>query len=519
MSSCECRDPDKEVVDLRKNKTTAMRLSIGLLENPSKWRKRAVERIDLTSASFAERKKSIECAPLRDVLNDIAGYLPRIRSHHKRAKLWLPIGNFPKGPLIDFDLRIAEEPGFLLTKDLHSEIHANRILRLARTARITTHHPTLEVALKEIFGFTTGLWQNIHGNVKPEPEPMRELILRFLNAEGIYGWADTPLTPLDIYNWWYSSIDFINRSANSRMVATIDNAAAVPLLALPAIAQTMASNNTPICNRNDVSAILDLLKAFLEDAKQKTGNKITGEERAANKIEILYASYGDHWDAISECEVPLDEPFMIKTSETRGLHLGSPGEVANSFSRQKGWVSRKSSSQLVVWKDAKSNHVNIRVKDANVELVHDGVKALSERHEVINELPKYFESTPEFLGFYDTRNDRHFRLWIDLPLTTSTPTKVSRWVILSLASTALIAFGFFALHWFGVGNATMSGADVAVILVPSAIAASLLLVREASTLSTELTKEWSIGTAAVLVLLWLGTLIAYGSEKISWGGA
>lgn len=92
-------------------------------------------------------------------------------------------------------------------------------------------------------------------------------------------------------------------------------------------------------------------------------------------------------------------------------------------------------------------------------------------------------------------------------------------MILGLIASALMAFIIFVLHWFGVGSGKreMSGADVAVILVPSAIAASLLLVRESSTLSTELNKRSSIATASALVVLWVCTLIAYAVERIEWG--
>lgn len=63
----------------------------------------------------------------------------------------------------------------------------------------------------------------------------------------------------------------------------------------------------------------------------------------------------------------------------------------------------------------------------------------------------------------------------------------------------------------------MTGADIAVILVPSAIAASLLIVREVSTLSTEINKGWTLATGGVLMVLWFSTLIAYGLSAINWG--
>ncbi|WP_327727127.1 hypothetical protein OG250_07400 [Streptomyces sp. NBC_00487] len=467
---------------------------------------RAVEKVELTSASWANRSRSIQVEPLRKHIKEY------VDIDDKRATLWLPVGNFPKGPLLDFDLEVAEGSAYLLRMADHSEIFAQYIADLARDAGIVIP-ADVKRFLEGVFRFTPASWQDLHQEKRLSPQRRQELVLRYLNRNPIMGWSDQPLT-VDVIHGWDELIEPIRRLVGWRMVPTIDNVAANPLLALPG-ASELNSGALRLSGRGAVELLLEALRDFLVLAcgKAERGN---GDAR---KLLIHYADYGDHWDAIARCTIPLDEPFLIKTSERRGLHLGEPGEVASSHSKPRSWYPKNSSSQLVVWGDAQSNHVNIRVTDTNVELRVKRIRALNERHDVINMLPLYYEATPEFIGFYDSGRRRYFRIWVDLPLKTSTSATVGRLVILGLIASALMAFIIFVLHWFGVGSGKreMSGADVAVILVPSAIAASLLLVRESSTLSTELNKRSSIATASALVVLWVCTLIAYAVERIEWG--
>ncbi|MET9528027.1 hypothetical protein [Streptomyces coeruleorubidus] len=491
-----------------KDDKASIGVAVELLNSIKEWRSRAVERIDLTSASWADRRRSIQVEPLRGHIKT-----PKLLPHHKKATLWLPVGNFPKGPLLDFNLEVAGERPLLLRMNKHCNIFAQRIAFLATKADIPISSE-IEKFLEAIFCFTTASWQELHRERRLSPEARQECVLKYLKKYPIGGFPDGQLSP-GLVRYWDQKIEPIRNLVELRMVPTIDNASANPLLALRGAASISNKESNPLLldDERKVEQVLDALIDFLIAAYRKA--KMNNAE--AHKILIHYASYGDHWDAIAECTVPVDEPFLIKTAEKRGLHLGEPGEVASSHSKPRGWFQDRSSSQLVVWGDAQSNHVNIRVTDTNVELKVKRLRALTERHRVVNELPLYYEATPEFIGFYDSGRKRYFRLWIDLPLRSSAVATISRVVILGLIASALIAFGFFVFHWFDVGSGTMmSGTDVAVILIPSAIAASLLLIRESSTLSTELNKASSMATAMVLAVLWVCTLVAYAAQRIEW---
>lgn len=82
---------------------------------------------------------------------------------------------------------------------------------------------------------------------------------------------------------------------------------------------------------------------------------------------------------------------------------------------------------------------------------------------------------------------------------------------------ALIVFGW---NIDAVANcAKMNGVDAAVLLIPSTIAASVLIVVETSTLSTELDKRGRYVVAFILFALWVSAIILYFNGNISIGNA
>lgn len=512
---CEgLRDRERWTADLTEDKDVSDDISIALLHKPD-WRLRAVERIDLTSASWADRRRSIHVTPLREILgNDV-------HRCHTHARIVLPVGNFPRGPLLDFNLKVAEEPAFLLPRKEHSRIQAGYLAFLAEEAGIITDATTwpLKPLLMEIFNFTNGYWRRLRQpefrKIEPSPDERKELTLKYLIEKGTRNPKLANHLSPDAIHDWTKKIDPIRRMVEERLAESIDSAASNPLLALPGFYGYLA-----LVKESSISTLLADLRSFFLAVEAKANSVgLPPDKNPAEKLLKIYAAYGCYWDALAECTVPLDEPFIIKVAEKRGLHLGDPGENPDSsHSGPRRWMWRKTSSQLFVWADAGTNHLNVRVQDTNVELVTNDLRMLNDRLQVVSDWPEFHETTPELLAIYDSKPNRAYRVWIGFPLKTSTPATVARFVILGLTATAFAGFFFFLFHWLNAGgNKTMTGADVAVILVPSAIAASLLLVRESSTLSSEITKESSYIVALLLAALWIFTLCAYGVNKVDWG--
>ncbi|MFJ3728173.1 hypothetical protein ACIPYQ_37180 [Streptomyces sp. NPDC090045] len=463
-----------------------------LLLKDQKWRMRAVERIDLTSANWCERRRSVHAKELESVL------LPSgLVSGRNSMRLYLPIGSFHKGPLLDFNVRVAEEPAFLLPRAKHSRIHVKYLRLLAADAAVEMD-AGIEPLLVAIFGFASNPWEVfLQSEVRPSQGVINSLLCKYLERYGLPGWNAGPINITAVESW-RSSVEMTKGLVRDRAPENMLSAAENPILALPHMSVTVP-------DAASVLALLADLNIFLAAVLGQVASKDDTKRKAASRLLDFYASSGSHWSAIVDCTVSLSTPFMIKTSERRGLNLDS------SFP-----MKQRSSKQLVAFNDARSNHVSVRVIDMNVELASPTV--LDENSEPIDLTPDFKRATPELLSFYDANPDRPNRIWLHLPLKSSLPARVSRLVVLTLTATALIAFCFFVFNWLEIGGTqALTGADIAVILVPSAIAASLLIVREVSTLSTEINKGWTLATGGLLLLLWLATLIAYGLNGIDWG--
>ncbi|WP_406185884.1 hypothetical protein [Streptomyces sp. NBC_01006] len=472
------------------NEEDAESVAIALLDDLD-WRVRAVERIDLTSASWSDRKRSIHAKPLRSWLP------PSIKEGAaKEKRVYLPIGNFPKGPLLDFSVTVADRQGYLLTRKEHADIHVHYMQLLAAEAGVPMDAAQLDPLLSAIFSFATSPWQDflVPESEAPSPDVLEILICNYLNKGTIPGWRKGPID-IEMVREWSAALSETRKLVTDRVPSNLSSVTENPLLILPYVEIVDVSNSGRVLN------LFETLNRFLVEVSKKAETV-----EAAKKLVQLYAVSGSHWNAIAECTVPLDEPFMIKTWERRGLLT----ERARRSAKQ----------QLVLFRDAQSNHVSVRVSDANVELVASKVTVLDEGRTPLGRSTDFKRATPDLLAFYDGNPGRPERILLDLPLKSSHSATVSRFVILVLTASALLAFCFFLFHWAGAGGKeTMTGADIAVILIPAALAASLLLVRETSTLSTEVNKYWAMVVGVILLVLWISALIAYGVNGIDWGSS
>ncbi|MFJ9868072.1 hypothetical protein [Streptomyces sp. NPDC101165] len=466
-----------------------------------------MERIDLTSASWTDRARSIQATSLREWVEESENY-----SH---AQIYLPITSFPNGLLLDFSVRVAEGPAYLLPRLAQVELRVEYMKLLARRAGVEIEDK-IRAFMQAAFGFTTAPWHEIRlpefEKVPPTDRELIDLFHAYLKITMAAPWINS--LPVRVVKEWIELARPIKDVAYQRSSPSIDSACAHPLLALPFV------DNVSFDDPADVSQLLTELHDFLHLTNKRQNYPLVKkkEQEAAKHLLDRYAVYGNYWDAFVECVVPLDEPFVINISERRGLHFGTPGEATPSYGTSSGWELAKSSNQLVVFKDAGSNHVNVRVTDTNVELIGSAFNLSDDRGHKVRQLPDFFQSTSELLMFSSTKEDRPEHLWVNIPLKAASTTAVSRWTTVVMTSSALIGFIFLLFHWLSAGgNKTVNAGDVVVILVPTAIAASLLLVRESSTLSAQIAKEWSRTAAIFLLLLWLFTLFMFGMNKVDWG--
>ena len=448
-----------------------------LLARPLEWKVRAVESLEVSTARSCQRRRSLQVAPLRDVLTDevVARGKAARWSSAKQATVVLPVATLPKGPLVNFDIRAAEGPAYLLPRTQIAERETAYLCQLAREAGLHVD-AQLRTVLVAMCGFSSGPWQRfLDSGQNP-----RLALTEYLQS-GIGG----AVTGCLVDEW----SDAISRSgeilqATLRRVGETANATSAvenPLLVLPELIEPARREDlTPI------GSLLARFDAFVQQASECAQSQ-PGSSNAATDLLLALADYGRRWDVMVSCTVPLDAPFSVKTVESRPLML-------SSTLRQK-IRQRATGKQEVVVADARTNHVSIRVTDPNVELYD--VQATDLAGTGPAWLLSTTEHNAEVLSFYMSNPDRDFSVCLDLGLR---PTGLSRsvtWVFTLLVVLALVAT---------LSLASSNASVLAVLVVPTTFAGSLLLLREPSSLGTRLKRTVATLLACALVVLWVAVV-------------
>jgi len=446
-----------------------------LLDRPYDWRVRAVERIEMGSATSCVRRRSLLVAPLRDVLG---GLLPR-HGRIESARLTLPVASFPKGPLVDFDVTAADQPAQLLPRAEIAELEAAYVADLARQAGIATNS-RLQPVVAALCGFDGAAWRatlaDFDGNSN---EALPAYLLDGLGE---------PVEPRNLERWRNYSVR-IGRMLSERLGEPHDDTSAMenPVLVVPWLfAGGIASSPT------EATALLKDLHRFVDQAAaQQSRNDLL--PTASNDLLLVMADYGRHWDAMVTCEVPLGEPFTIKTCDRRSLGL-------DSGTLQLGGLT---GTQEVVLADARTNHVTLRSVDGGVIVTDVEAVALSSDEPVVM-LPVSVSQEPEVFAFYASDPDRDYRARLRFRLRRSRPAQG-----ITAAFILIVTLAFAA-----VVRAGNDVASLTLLVVPTTFAASLLLSREQSSLSSRLKRMSSGALATLLTFMWIYVAVLYLAGQV-----
>jgi hypothetical protein len=185
--------------------------------------------------------------------------------------------------------------------------------------------------------------------------------------------------------------------------------------------------------------------------------------------------------------VPLDEPFMVKYSERRDLRLS---------------LLRGSGSQKLVIADAQTNHFTFRVADPNVRISHFEARQVSSDDFAYGAFQSREDGQSRAVYAHDPDRDYRIRLTFRLAF-------LRRLQVIPYVAFVLVALLTLAL----VHEGPTQLKDLALIVGPSALAASVLLAREPSTLGSRLRFVSSgllflalVAQLGVAVSLYLGVL-------------
>ncbi len=430
-------------------------VTVALLSDPLGWRVRVVEEIHIDSATSCTRRRSLQAAPLRDYLGRLA---PRRASH---ALLALNVAPMPRGPLLDFDVEGPDGSAWLLPR---TEIAARQAQYLRELANLSHVQLTDEVTalLTAVLGFTGELLED--GEPTDFGAYLRDGLGRQVEDQFLSRWQDISLRCRTILRPRLD--EFRGYSAPES-----------PSLVLP---QLFASGS--ILTDLAATELLDSYAIALERINAHAQQEKTAD--AADEFLNALADYANSYDLIVAMKVPLDEPFLVKYSERRDLTL----------------TLRNRGHQDLVIADAQSNHVTFRVPDANVRITEfqaDNPRSSSPAYGAFQS-----RTDAQSRAFYAHDPDRDYRIRLTFGLAPLRRLQVVPYLA------ALLLFALTVALW--IDRPTSLG-DLALIVGPSALAASVLLARDATTLGSRL-RFWSttclvgamialLGTATILYVL------------------
>ncbi|GAA3738842.1 hypothetical protein GCM10022239_12990 [Leifsonia bigeumensis] len=379
--------------------------------------------------------------------------------------LALNVAPLPRGPLLEFDVHGPLGDAWLLPR---LEIAARQGLYLEGLAASfgQTVSPELRVLLAALLGFT-GEWF-ADGKVADLEDYLKE------------GFGDRP--PDDVVQHWRAIAEDCRDVLRPRLDEFRNYSAPEnPAMVLPELFA-----NGQVNSFEDASRALEQYRELLRVCDEKASS---ASPNAANDLLNSLADYGNNFDLIVAMLVPLDEPFMVKFSERRDLSL-SP--------------FRNLGTQDLVIADAQTNHVTFKVTDANVRIGKFSARQPGTSDFAYGAFQAREDQQGRAIYAHDAERDYRIRLTFRLAF-------LRRLQVVPYLAAAILFMLVLALLHERPGDLK----DLALIVGPSALAASVLLAREPSTLGSRLRQLSSIVLAVTLAALILIAAILYVSGLIA----
>lgn len=436
---------------------TSAEVTLRLLRDPSAWRERAVETLRVNSAQFVARERSLQCRPLFPILRDMSGVGARPSAE---AFVVLPLGLLPKQPLLRFDVTGPIGSPVLLRREQIADREAMLVRHYAEEACVAAG-PAVTKLLPVLLGFTEGSWAAVKAGLSRRQDAMVEYLRAGLNQAP----SDELVAEL--------------RAASERARAVLDpyneaadeatSAPEMPFLAVPLLVA-----NGYVDNLDDAMAAIvayaDLVSTASHFVDFQTPN-------SANALLNVLADYGRHWELMVLAQVPLNRPFTLTYWHLD--HVRVQGRL------------RARITPAVVIADADSNHVVLSIDDPSSRLLK--VEGRHPRTRELARMGSTSRQTEEVRAFYVWENDVDFRVVLDASLGV-----LRRIVVANLLMLVIVVLVTLALAL----RAPTSTGELAVAAGPTAAVASLLLLREPSTLASRLRLPLSLMVVlSVLVLV------------------
>lgn len=422
-------------------------LTARLLASPLDWRVRVVEEVSVDAASSCLRRRSLQVAPLRSHLQG------SVADDDTHALIGLYVAPIPRGPLLDFDVSGPEGECWLLPRVEIAERQALYLAELAKSAG-QPFPQDLHQLLRAICGFT--------GELIPSDGFGSVSLDDYLEA-GIGSPVGQPSL-----NRWRAIGETCRQVLRPRLdVFRGYSAPENPALVLPELIV-----GSVFADLEEATVCLEAYEELI--VALDAAARLDSSSPAAEFLDVV-ADYANNYDCMVALRVPLDEPFIIKIADRRDLRLS---------------LFRNAGEQELVIADAQTNHVTFKVQDPNVRIA--AFKARRPGSNAFSFGAFQSRKDQQNRSFYAHDPDRDYRIRLTFRLGLLRRLQLVPYFValmLALVTAALLKEQPTDLR------------TLAVVAGPAALAASVLLAREPSTLGSRLRLASSLAVVTALFCL------------------
>ena len=438
-----------------------------LLDNTLAWRERLVEELKFGSRNHVRSVCSYQIDFPPAMLESLVDL-----KYARKASVLLPLTTRAKRPLLNFALSgPAGSSATLTSRASIAALQAQYLTLLAETSaasEVLTRAVEPQL-LEAICDFSPGFFNGAF--FKDGAKDLPSALAAYLSSG-----LEFQVSAADILSWRTMTVEAGEILAKSlgeppeRLSSSEEM-----LLALPRMSSPPRS----------ASKVQTVVEGFHEAM-------LSARDAADDSFLTALAEYGRRYEVVVEVDVPLLEPSRIKIEEDLPLTLRRRP--------LRSWVS-----QDFALGDARSSHLEVRVDDPNVELA---------KYKIVdvwgNDATGWLETvrhTREALAIYSSEPQRPYYVTLEACLSVARPLALGT-ALLCLASLLAIA----AVSVVGFSGAV--GDRLAVLAIPTTIAAAFVLAREQTALATRLQLIPRTVLAAITLALWteiaIGLMIAGG---------
>lgn len=434
------------------------------------WRERHVEELVLGGGHHLRVRSTYQL----DIPDD---WFTGLLAPAKTVNVLLPVATREKRPLLAFDVMTSSgAPAHLVPRSVvapieqaYLELVAERLGVSALCAGIS---PDL---LTSICHFSPGIFESfvrLHDT---------HALLAYLQK----GLPEVPVTLQAVASWLeviaepaQTLVDALNEPAPR--LSSSENV----LLALPDLEDRPRSTG-------DVEAILEKYAAAVSAIA----------DAGAHGFLVQLAEYGRRYELLVEVAVPVGVPSTITIAEDRPLRTG--------LNPERWWWPAGRSVQLYGLKDASSAHLEIRVTDHALR-IKDAVL----REPLGSEVPfgsiEATRVTAETVSFYSSVDTRSDIVHVELRIGATLGLVTTSWglVVLVIASSVLA----WTLDDLGSSEREAYLAELALLAVPTTLAATLVLTRDQTALAARLLRVPRTALIVMTASLWLIVMAKLAGE-------